>query len=136
MNWITERIAIGNYLEAQDSELLGRHGFRSILSLDGSLTTEDAAHLNLNRLVTFQLIDGAGNDPRVIQRAVESLGDMVESHPPVFVHCHAGRSRSVIIVAGHLVQVLGIDVDEAIAQVMSKREANIAPALRELLYRL
>jgi protein-tyrosine phosphatase len=136
VNWITEKIAIGNYLEAQDSQLLGRHGFQSMLSLDGSLAAEDAARLNLHRLMNLQLIDGAGNDRRIIERAVESLGEMVESHPPVFVHCHAGRSRSVIIVAGHLAKVLGIDVDEAIAQVISKREANIAPALRELLYRL
>ncbi len=40
VDWITEHVAIGNYLEAQDTELLRRHGFRSVLSLDGSLVAE------------------------------------------------------------------------------------------------
>ena len=35
MDWITDQIAIGNYLDAQDLELLRREGIAPILCLDG-----------------------------------------------------------------------------------------------------
>jgi hypothetical protein len=40
VDWITDDVAIGNYLEALDATLLTRHGFRSALSLDGTLTEQ------------------------------------------------------------------------------------------------
>lgn len=36
MDWITDRIAIGNYLDAQDRTLLQAEGVRAVLSLDGT----------------------------------------------------------------------------------------------------
>jgi hypothetical protein len=42
----------------------------------------------------------------------------------------------VVIVAGHLAQSLGINLDEAIARVAALREVNVTPALQELLYNL
>jgi hypothetical protein len=39
-------------------------------------------------------------------------------------------------VAGHLVQSLGIDPDEAVALVAARREVNVTPAVAELLYTL
>jgi protein tyrosine phosphatase (PTP) superfamily phosphohydrolase (DUF442 family) len=136
VDWITDEIAIGNYLEAQNTELLHHHGFRSVLSLDGSLTAEDAGRLGVDTVVAFRLIDGVGNDLRVFRMAIESLSDLVRLYTPVLVHCHAGRSRSVVIVAGHLVHALGIDPEEGIARVKDKREVNVTPALEEMLFKL
>jgi hypothetical protein len=136
MDWITDGVAIGNYLEAQDPELLRRHGFRSVLSLDGTLVSDDASRLGVSAVEACRLIDGAGNDLRVFRRAVEALGKLAKSHAPVLVHCHAGRSRSVAVVAGHLANTLSISAEEAIAQVTAKREVNVTPALEELLYDL
>ncbi len=136
MDWITDQIAIGNYREAQDSELLRRQGFRSVLSLDGSLGAEDAGRLGLDTVVAVLLIDGVGNDLRVLRMAIETLSDLVRSHAPVLVHCHAGRSRSVVVVAGYLANSLGIDPDVAIARVTDKRQANVTSVLQELLYQL
>jgi Dual specificity phosphatase, catalytic domain len=134
VDWITERIAIGNFLEAQDPALLRQHGVRSVLSLDGTLSPADAPRLCVDVVAAFRLIDGAGNDPRVFWRAVESLGELVRSHPPVLVHCHAGRSRSVVVVAEHLAKTLGIDPEDAVARVTAKREVNVTGVLGELLY--
>jgi len=100
VDWITDQVAIGNYLEAQDPALLRQHRFRSVMSLDGTLAADDADRLGVGAVVALRLIDGAGNDLRVVRRAVESLGELVRSHATVLVHCHAGRSRSVVIVAG------------------------------------
>jgi protein-tyrosine phosphatase len=136
VDWITAQIAIGNYLEARDAEALRRHGIRSVMSLDGSLTAEDASRLGVDTVVAFRLIDGVGNDARVFKLAIESLRDLVSSYAPVLVHCHAGRSRSVVIVAGHLANALGISCEEGIARVTNKRAVNVTPTLKELLYKL
>ena len=40
MDWITDEIAVGNYLEALDIELLQRDRFALALSLDGTLTVK------------------------------------------------------------------------------------------------
>lgn len=136
MDWITEQIAIGNYLEAQDLELLRAHGFRSVLSLDGSLSSRRAAGFGLDEIVGFKFIDGPGNDPRHYEYAVDALIRLSERKPPVLVHCHAGRSRSAVVVAGYLVLSQALESDDALAYVAARREINLSDGLRPLLDRL
>jgi protein-tyrosine phosphatase len=136
MDWITDDVAIGNYLEAQATALLTQQAFRSVLSLDGTLTPEQAAELGLAEVASYRLIDGAGNDPRVFRFAIDDLRRLARTHAPVLVQCHAGRSRSAVVVAGYLVRMHGMEPEEAIAAVAAKREINITPALIELLYQL
>ena len=101
MNWITDQIAIGNYLDAQDLELLRREGIMSILSLDGSLAGRAPSELGVQKIAAMKLQDGPGNDRATFLQAVDTLARFVSASPPVLVQCHAGRSRSVVIVAGH-----------------------------------
>ena len=136
MDWITDQIAIGNYLEAKDVALLKQHGFRSALSLDGTLAERHAAQFGLDKVASYPLIDGSGNDLRVFRFAIDDLRRFVASHSPVLVQCHAGRSRSAVVVAGHLMEARGISPEEAIDLVAAKREINITPALVDLLYKL
>src|SRR5262245_8255115 len=133
MDWITQEVAIGNYLDAQDAELLKRHGFRSVVSLDGSLTTKRAAEFGLSGVASYHLIDGAGNDLRIFRFAVNDLLRLVRSQPPVLVQCHAGRSRSAIVVAAYLMETQGIPPEAAIAAIAAKREINVTAGLTELL---
>ena len=73
MDWITDRVAIGNYLEARDAALLRQHGFCSALSLDGTLGEHHAAEFGLSEVASYTLIDGPGNDLRVLRFVVEDL---------------------------------------------------------------
>lgn len=136
MDWIIENVAIGNYLEAQDGALLRTHGIRSVLSLDGSLTVAQVGVLGVAEIAAHRLEDGEGNDLQTLVRAVDSLGRLASLHAPVLVQCHAGRSRSVVVVAGYLMRTLGLDADSAVAAIAAKREINVSPALTKLLYRL
>lgn len=136
MDWITDAVAIGTYLEAKDDGLLSKDKFRSVLSLDGTLSANDAANLGLAEVVPYRLVDGAGNDLRVFRLAVADLRRLARSQPPVLVNCNAGRSRSAVVVAGYLMRDLGIDPEQAIGIVASKREINPTPALIKLLYKL
>jgi len=133
MDWITDDVAIGNYLEALDVELLHREKFASALSLDGTLHGKDPADIGLRRIEVVPLEDAPGNEPRLYKLAVEYLSEMVQEAPPVLVQCHAGRSRSAVVVAGYLVTTRGIDAEEALRFVAGKRQIAVTPGLERLL---
>ncbi|CAN5274179.1 hypothetical protein BH11PLA2_BH11PLA2_12810 [soil metagenome] len=136
MDWITDDVAIGNYLDVQDSALLKQHGFHSVVSLDGSVSSKQAADFGLVEVAAYRLIDGPGNDLRVFRFAVDDLRRLARLHPPVLVQCHAGRSRSAVVVAAYLMSVHKLHPDDAIAVVGAKREINITPGLEEMLHKL
>lgn len=135
MDWITDRVAIGNYLEARDATLLKEQGFRSAISLDGTLAEQQAAELGLFEVTSYSLVDGPGNDLRVLHFAVDDLRRLA-AQGPVLVQCHAGRSRSVVVVAAYLMEAHRISAREAISRVAAKREINVTPALVDLLRKL
>jgi protein-tyrosine phosphatase len=136
MDWITDQVAIGNYLEAQDPALLKQHGFRAIVSLDGSLTESQATELGLAEVAAYRLIDGTGNDLHLFRRAVADLCRLASWQPPVLVHCHAGRSRAAAVVAGYLMRQQDMAADVAVAAVAARREICITGALMDLLEQL
>ena len=136
MDWITDQVAIGNYLEAVDVTLLKEHGFRSAHSLDGTLDEHHASRLGLSEVASYPLIDGPGNDLRVFRFAIDDLRRLAAARGPVLVQCHAGRSRSAVVVAAYLMESRGLGPGEAIALVAARREIDVTPALLDLLHRL
>ena len=75
-------------------------------------------------------------EPAAEPGAIDDLAELVREAAPVLVHCHAGQSRSVAVVAGYLMQTLRIPTDEALAQVAARRQITlmVAPDLKDLLY--
>ena len=136
MDWITDAIAIGNHFEAHDPDFREQHCINSLISLDGSINDERALASGYADWVCISMLDGPGNESAVLSKIVQTLIDMVESSPPVLVHCHAGRSRSVTVVAGYLVKTRGWSVRAAYDFVASKRETAVQAGLLELLQRL
>jgi protein-tyrosine phosphatase len=136
VDWIEKDIAIGNYLEAKDAELLQKESIASALSLDGTLSGVQPESVNLKRIEVVRLEDGPGNDLRLFNLAVDALDGLVRGSPPVLVQCHAGRSRSVVVVAAYLARRYCIDARTALARVASKRETAITPGLELLLEKL
>ena len=80
-----------------------------------------------------ELIDGAGNRPEVFLRAVKTLKRFRANHAPVLVHCHAGRSRSAVVVASHLMRDCGLSLGEAMGTISKKREVIVTFGLQEAL---
>jgi hypothetical protein len=136
MDWITDQIAIGNYVDAQDLELLRRERIASILCLDGCLQGRVPSDLGVQKIAIVSLQDGPGNDRDTFFRAVDTLTRFARTSAPVLVQCHAGRSRSAVIVAGHLVKTRGIQPDEALRLVAAKRELQVTPGLDSMLWYL
>src|SRR3974377_1846244 len=133
MDSITERIWIGNSDEAKDHESLQLAGIRSTLCLDGCMKGVGAEELGVDRIEVVELIDGPGNRPEVFLRAVRLLQELAAKHPPVLVHCYAGRSRSAAVVCKLFISQQGNSLTEAMRRITSKRKVLIAAGLQELL---
>jgi hypothetical protein len=130
---ITDRIWIGNHVEAGDRAALAKAGIRSVLCLDGCMAPTKPADLGLERIEVVELIDGAGNPPERFLRAVRLLRDLAAAHAPVLVHCHAGQSRSAAVVCKFFMQEEGNSIAEAMRRISSKRRVAIVAGLQEAL---
>lgn len=132
VTWITDQVAITNFLTAHSKEPLAQHQVRAVLCLDQTLEGCPPEERGLSCLRVVHLIDGH-NEMHRFKHAVATLEKLVAEHQRVLVHCRAGRSRSIAVVAGYLMKALGVEAEEALARVRAKREAAIAPELVRLL---
>lgn len=133
MDWISDSIAIGNYLDATDTALHKAEGIRSLLCLDGKLRSADAVRLELAELVSIPLIDGDGNKPEEFEAAVRAVDRLVSKHGKLLVQCHAGRSRSAIVVAAHMIRKERLRPVEALQRIAERREIAITAGLEKFL---
>ncbi len=133
MDWISSDIAIGNYKDALDRKLLNQEGIRSVLGLVGTLAQIEPDDHGLDEIEIVELIDGVGNRQETFEDALDALEDLLKYSPPVMVHCHAGRSRSVVVVAGHLMRSSGLSKAAALEAVASRRAAAVTQGLERLL---
>jgi predicted protein tyrosine phosphatase len=127
MTFITDTIAIGNFIDAEDRATREAAGIRSILCLNGLLQGCKPADCGVEALTCFNLTDGSGNDPWIFDRAVKIVSHYALQHPKLLVHCHAGRSRSVMVVACHLVRQNAWDLRQALAFIHAKRPETVSP---------
>ena len=127
MTFITDTIAIGNFLDAQDHAALQEAGIRSILCLNGLLSGLQPDDLGVEAMTCFNFTDGSGNDPQLFDRAVKIVGQYAQQNPKLLVHCHAGKSRSVMVVASHLVRQHQWDLRQALEFIQAKRPEIMYP---------
>lgn len=135
ITWITERIAITNFFSAHQRDLLAEHNVDAILCLDRELRGDSPEARGVRCIVVVDLVDGP-NDMAVFERAVAALDSLLENHRRIVVHCRAGRSRSIAVVAAHLKRANSMDAAGALEFVQSKRPAVLAPELTSLVERL
>ena len=131
MDSITDRIWIGNYLDARDRVRQQEIGIRSILCLDGCMAGAKPEEFGVECLEVVELIDGSGNPPEKFLRAVRLLRDLATKYAPVLVHCHAGQSRSAAVVCKYFMQEDGNSLCEAMRRITCKRHVAIVAGLQE-----
>ncbi len=126
MDWITTQIAIGNFIDAQNIS----DKIDAILCLKKNCCDEERIDLEIMNL---PLIDGPGNDKRLFDDAVEFIHDVVSDGEKILVHCHAGRSRSVCILARYFMIKHKMTQEQAISVIKSKRDIYLSPGIEEIL---
>ena len=133
-NWVLDRrIGIGNVFAAKDIVLIKEEGIRSIFGLTEELLSVRPAQLGVEKIVVRPMLDGHGNQASAFCHMIDDLVRLEREHGPVMVHCHAGRSRSVILVAGYLRRTQGYFPEVALRLVQKHRHSQIQPGLKPLL---
>lgn len=131
MDFITESIAIGTFVEAQDAALLSTSGITGMLCLAHD-RMRDVPPPGVEK-DSWPLEDGAGNRRSDVDGALRKLDRLLARHARVLVHCNAGKSRSCGLVALWIARRERISLDAAIARVAEKRPVLwVTPDLRDL----
>src|SRR5262245_15992150 len=127
MDWITDAIAVGNIEDALALSTAEAAAVDSVLCLSGFPTLSYLPHLHWRGV---SMVDGPGNDPGLFLQALDAIHAAVDSGRRILVHCMAGRSRSVLVVALYLAVTRGVPLEEAIRIVGERRTiAAVDPAL-------
>lgn len=98
MSRITNRIYIGNFADAQDTEMLMEKGITGILNV----CQQKNNRVDEIEYVHIPLHDGQGNSLMEIVSAIDTLHSLLDRHKRVLVHCAHGIHRSPAIVALYL----------------------------------
>jgi len=77
----------------------------------------------------FPLLDGIGNDPVLINLAVDAVATLLRSKIPTLVCCGGGMSRSPAITAAALAQVDGAALNDCLERVAECYPADVLPGL-------
>ncbi|MCW2284110.1 histidinol-phosphate aminotransferase [Rhodoblastus acidophilus] len=123
MDFVTERVAIGDASEAE-GEALRRNGIGAVLSL-----TRLEAPLPLPH-AAIELVDRQALSGDDIRAATHFIKTQVDAGRRVLVHCFAGVSRSPAMTLCYLHEHMGFSLDDALARVKTARAlADPHPAL-------
>jgi len=126
VDWITDQIAIGNYVDAANLE----KSIEAVLCLK-PLCSCDPMSKEVD-IECVPLVDGPGNSPLDVQNAINYIDDIVSAGDRILVHCHAGRSRSVVIVAQYLVHYRSMLKSDALNLISAKREVYLSPGIEDV----
>jgi len=134
VTWLTANVAITNYKSAHSKMVLSGHDVKAILCLDRDLEGCPAGDRGVECISVVPLKDGA-NEMVVFRETVITLEKLVDHYLRVVVHCRAGRSRSIAVVAAYLMKTRNMEAEEAMEYVKAKRQSAIAPELIRLVER-
>ena len=83
------------------------------------------------------LLDGPGNDDGLLISAVLVLHALNKRHNRILVHCHEGKSRSVMVVSAYVAIVGKMDFDRVLKDIMKARNVHeYRPALYQQYVKL
>jgi hypothetical protein len=142
---VFDTLLIGAYpLDVEDVGILASLGVERILNL-----VEDGEYRSGERAVVQQALEEAGIEEHrlaltdygglpadALDEAVQEVGCWISDGKRCYVHCRAGWQRSAAVAAGIVAVHSGIEIDEALEFVHSrKRSADPLPHQRDDLRR-
>ncbi len=79
----------------------------------------------------FPLVDGPGNDPKLLRLALATLSNLVRRRIPTLVTCGGGLSRSPALAAAAMALTFQIPADECLKKIAEEHSADVVPGLWE-----
>lgn len=77
----------------------------------------------------FPLVDGPGNDLKLMDLATTTVANLLEKNIPVLVCCGGGMSRSPAVAAAALSMVYQESPDDCLKQIAEHHPADVVPGL-------
>ncbi len=122
---VDRSIVVGGALFPGDAEELKALGVKAVLSMCAEYRDDPSDGLVMHRIPCH---DDFAVEPACLGEAVRWIDERVAKGEKVYVHCAAGRGRSVSVVAAWLVARRGVSTDTALAQMRAiRRVARPAP---------
>lgn len=128
MDWITDQVAIGDCHDATNHAA----EVDAVLCL---LPECCETRTDVNGCC-IPLHDGPGNCRAHVLAAIDYIAEQVDKGGKILVHCRAGRSRSVCIVAAYLMRHEGLSKRLAVATVARKRQICLSDGVDEIFKHL
>ena len=142
---VFDGLLIGAYpLDSDDVEMLERVGVQRVLNLcedsEYKYGEHEAVHGALSRAGIDErrlaLVDYGGLRDDELEGAVQEVNQWLDEGERTYLHCRAGWQRSAAVAAGVVAIRRGVDIDEAVAYVRSRKpSADPLPHQREDLRR-
>jgi hypothetical protein len=120
------RLWLGNALDARDPRALFDVGIAAVVDL-----AYEEPPAQLPRSLAYcriPLTDGAGNDPKLLRLALDTLQSLLSTGVPTLVACGAGMSRSPCIAAAALAVYHGASPDETLRSLLEHEPHDVSPA--------
>jgi len=130
-NQITDRVWLGNYVEASNKEFMTRNKIRVIINC-----SKDIPFYFSEDVVPYQYRIPVDDDRqpesmRIMYSYLPKITEMMREHvlrgDNIYVHCHAGMQRSACVVVCYVLSLCRMNVEEAIQFVKSRRPIAFTP---------
>jgi protein-tyrosine phosphatase len=107
----------------RDYQFLLDHGISAVVNIRAEREddVDFYAHHNIH-YITFKIPDVAAPDPETIEQAVTWMEQEATSAGVIMVHCAKGRGRSATLAVAFLMTDQGMNLDQAIDLLESKRK--------------
>jgi len=124
---IPEAVYTGHAGDARDLRALLSAEFAAVVDL----AMEEPPAMPGRELVycRIPLVDGDGNDCRLLDLAIDTVAELIQSKLRVLIACSGGMSRSPLITAAALAQTDGMSFSEALHVVTSTGPCDFSPIL-------
>jgi protein-tyrosine phosphatase len=120
---------IGTARDARDAKAIHAAGVRAVVDLAAeeppAALTRDLVYLR------FPLVDGDGNEPKVVRAALAAVTALLRERVPTLVACGMGMSRSPAVAAVAFATAYGLNAADVLKSVPGP--GDVSPTLlREL----
>ena len=119
MDLIVDSLYCGDALAARNKDLLQSKQITHVLNVSDYTVLQHTAHFQY-KVVPVQDFENV-DIKRHFKECIQFIADAINTGGKVLVHCYAGLSRSVTVVAAYLMQTYSMRFDDALKLIRARR---------------